>query len=549
MARSRKNKTTLKEVAENKASVVKESVQDKVTENVFDQATIKIRNNLYRYNATTVEKTNYELTKAVYFAQEYDCSDDVRVNFQLASAFGKPIVNATTSFIIGNIPKVKLSPTGVEKDLVDRFNANDETLSEDERLEAESIIERFENANVKVHDWMNENYYLFFRLISHAMRDGDSYILIEDINNIKTLDPEKVKIMLGNNGELIGYKVTSEVYVEDEASKKVKTIEYVTEYTKVAPFKKITKYDDTNTAGTVIYQETDSSLVNEEDVDDFRPLPIIQWINEKEDGKFYGNSEYRNVLYAMIKYSLVFEKAIINNNTASTPLPFLSGVGNVQEFLRQNGTEKTLSDGSVAYELNVDGKKVLIGANGEFKAGFADIADTTSGAERLLVLLFYLICQGSEVPEFIMGGAVSSSHASVDAQLPVIVRKAFRKQIEFKPYLNETMESIVNAMQVDPEIPLNYDLTTSWGNILDDEGKVTVEILDKLKEVGLISEVSYANILMSKLGDLIESPAEEIEKAKQERDEMALNQDIFSRNIRDAANDEENPDDNNEEDQ
>ncbi len=510
-------------------AITKEMFSDQIQEQIFQDYNLQIYNNLFQNVNTTIQKTNYKLTKAIYYGQSYPLPG-ININFQLGTVFGKPIVNATTSFILGNPPKIKIKPSKQAEEELKKLKLNEKE---------EEYLKQYEIANQKIQTWFHKNFYILHRLITNVLRDGDAYFLIENSDDPKILNPENVKAILNEKGELIGYRVFSFEYKQqDKQTGRTETIVYATDYTKIPPYKRITKYDAINKNGVVVFEEDPNAFI-----DDIKDIPLVHWVNDREEGKIYGNSEYRNVLYPMVKYALIFEKAIVNNNTASTPLPYLTGVGDVEKFIRDNGKVTKEADGSVSYELNMDGKRVLIGSDSNFKADFASIADTTQGAERLLTLLFYLICQGAEIPEFIMGAAVKSSHASVESQLPIIIRKAQRKQIEYQDFLYNTVKLVLNSMITEIDLPFGYELEVTWGDIIDEDNKITIEIIDRLKDSGLISEDTYAAILMSRLKNQIPSPDDEIKKAKEERDQLFLNRDIFIRKINQSVQDLEDLED------
>jgi len=249
------------------------------------------------------------------------------------------------------------------------------------------------------------------------------------------------------------------------------------------------------------------------DYSDTKPremFDIVDFHNELEEGvMLYGNSEYQSIYYYMANYHAVLASAIKNNIYNGTSVPYLTGVGNTQSFMEANGEKDT--DGK--YKLRWDAKRLLIGPD-KFDIKFAGAEDTSDGADRLLNILFWLIAQNSETPEFAFGTAVKSSRASVSEQMPMLVQKVTRKQKEFRDPLVLLIETYLNNNGLYQD---DIKVNVVWKPIVDKDMKVNLEILKFLADEGIIQDKTKLQVLG--MGEYIQDIDEELKVAKAESSE------------------------------
>jgi hypothetical protein len=422
---------------------------------------------LYRnigYQSFDYSKPDFDLSKAVYYASVFKnkAGQDVGQKHVLGAAFAKPIINATTSFAFAESP---------------------------------SVMSEVENDNITfINKWLEENHDTFFDLVRFAMRDGVSYVKINDDLKPTLVSGDRVDIQVDPvSGELIGYNV--EVVIKKDTDN-INNIKYRTEYRKTSPHIKVLKIEDGK-------EQVIDEVTGEVDYFD-----MISFHNEKEPSFIYGISEFQNIYYLMSNYHAVLENAVKNNVFNSTVIPYIKGVPDVPSFMVANGTRQ--DDGT--YKFSWDAQKVLIGGD-TFDVGMMKPIENASEASELLNLLFWSICQTAETPEFVMGTAVQSSKASVSEQMPVMVRKAQRKQQQFERYIRELVETI--AYKSGKELPEDYIIV--FPDIIDDDMQLNMEIVKLLSEEGLISDRTKAMILG--LDKYVSDLDEELEQAKEEKQE------------------------------
>lgn len=217
----------------------------------------------------------------------------------------------------------------------------------------------------------------------------------------------------------------------------------------------------------------------------------------------------------MANYHAVLETAIKNNIFNSTSIPYITGVVDNNKFIQANGTKQP--DGT--YKMKWDAKKMYVGGK-DFAISFANSQDTTIGAKTILEILFYLICEASETPEFVMGTAVSSSKASVSEQMPIMLKRAENKRSQMKKYFKVLIETLVDIYTTKEAIDykdMDYDF--SFPNMLNSDKSLNLEIMKALSEEGVISDKT--KIILADIKDIVQDPDTEIATARAENKQKA----------------------------
>jgi len=465
--------------------------------------------NFFSLSPTVDEsRVNYFLARALYKGSVI--SDEVGNSYGeeylLSSPFSKAIVNATVAFMLNEMPRV---------------NYEDASFDEYEDY---------------VNQWIDTNSTDVFKVIQKALSEGDGYILIKNEFNapVIRLRPENVTKIVNVNDytDLIGYNVDNVVYETDsEDSSKINKIQYKTMYRKFAPYVVTVRTDKDNNHTVVKIDGEDTNIPYENPsfnneslalVDDFkdlfndvvqeeRPLPIIQFSNELDEESIYGESEYRNLYYLFLRYHQVLDNAIKNNVFNSVSMPIIKGVTDMGTFLSENGV---WDDVEKKYKLKLDPKKVIVGGEG-FDISMLSAYDSVGGAKDLLNILFWLIVQASEVPEFVFGTAVQSSMASVSEQMPVMVRKAKKKQKEFNTSIKQLVETAIYYMSINGNTDVEVgDIKIIWGSILDEDMEKRIRLVETLDSMGLVTDKTKAEILQ--VGKYVSDVEDEVSEASSE---------------------------------
>jgi hypothetical protein len=448
--------------------------------------------NLYSKDISVdYSKTNYHLARAIFYASVVTVDGtDYGEDFLLGASFGKPIINSAAAFSFAREPEIFIQ----DKDIVD--SPFPITVSDKEK----------EFNKILIDTWQDKYSSDIFKWARNTLRDGDQYMLINNDLTPTLIPPEQVNIIDDKiTGEIIGYDVTT--IIEEGESQPPKKIKYVAEYRKLSPFLTVKKSEaDSVEESEIIFQE-----VGEDELEE-RELPIVEAHNEVDARERYGYSEYQNLYYLFSNYHSVFYEAIKGNIYDSVPATFFKGIENWDAWIKENGV---YNDDTGQYELDWSREKTFSGGK-DFSVDHAVAPSNSGNAKTILDLLFKLIVQSSETPEFVMGTAVKSSKASVSEQLPVALNKAQRKQKEFTKYYEKLYLTVLQIAerngwsQVNSEVGINI----KWPSLLEDDLTLNLEIVKFLSEQGLITD--RVKMMLLNMPAKVDDIDEEIEEASKE---------------------------------
>ncbi|MFA4972964.1 MAG: hypothetical protein WC683_10140 [bacterium] len=154
-------------------------------------------------------------------------------------------------------------------------------------------------------------------------------------------------------------------------------------------------------------------------------IPVVHFANDRAANEIWGRPQVSALLALFGEYNDVIEKALGGVKRMSNPVATFEGVDNPQQVLKANSTrteDYTDPDGDTQTYYVIDWARqavIAVGGNGSFN--FKGPSPFTDDARRMLEILFLLMLQRSQIPEWVWGGAIASSKASVDAQLPAFV--------------------------------------------------------------------------------------------------------------------------------
>jgi len=443
-------------------------------------------------------RSDYTLFRAIYHAaiikQDRKTVGD---DFILGAGFAKPIINATTAFTIGQGFTVEIN--GADKGTPLAAAEND------------------------IKQWIAEHSADFYNLAKFGFREGDAFAVLHDDESVEFLDPNSVTVIYDpTTGGVIGYDVAETV--ETDAQTKEKT-EYVRKYRRNSYV--VTRSVNGNAAETLVHrvftvngivdvnllepgEENADGMFDQEDLLNV-PLPVVHFANELEPKAIYGMSDLQNALAYFKGYSKVLQEATKSNIYNSTPIPVISGDKN------DGLLESDKSKANIKW-----GRDMVLYLKGEnASAKFLEVPQTMDDTGKLLEYYFYLIVQASETPEFIFGTAIASSQASATTQMPIMVKKALRKQAQLKTVLRKMIEAYIYMKYVTGDQNF-YALYTSGADfqigfppIVDEDKQLTLDTIKTLLDNGILSDETA--LKLANVGNIADID-DELEKARQDAD-------------------------------
>lgn len=405
----------------------------------------------------------------------------------LGGLFIKPLASKIASWTLGQLPKIR-SENSTAQDLVSK--------------------------------WVGEHHAKLIEAYEEACALGDCYLLVNADLSLTLLPPQVVMPILAKDdySRVIGYRVTevyqnpytfSKMTIQNDytATERVRTVSVDADVVENGAYKR-----QTNTIKTERYKNLTGKI------------PIIPIAYDAGADERYGHPVAEALLHAMYRYDDVFEYAIAGNKRQGRPTPVISKMGDVDQidkfwalFGKQEKYIDADGDEQIQNVLDFDADHVLtLGGDAEFD--WVAPGSFTSDTQNLLELLFYLILQHSEIPEFVWGNAIASSKASAESQMPPFVRFIEKKQGQITRWLGAVLEVVVAIIRTyETGIREGEKVTIGWMPLTNADGALTLQAVQLGLDRGLIDMETALKLMPLN----IENPREVLMKAKAEEAERA----------------------------
>lgn len=442
---------------------------------------------------TTVDytKNDYDLFRAIYHASAVNGRG---TEYLMAASLGKPVVNILSGFVVGKGLTINLD------------NPDGNTAMDD--------------AEAEINAWIVDNMATVYDLVKFTYRDGDGFVYIDEMGDIRLEDAASVDAMTDPvTGNIIGYdiKETTEE-VDPQSGNKTKYV-YLRQYRKDSV--RILKWaaNSQQAKATVVYEQVYTNEAgNLQSGLAERKLPIIHYANEPEARAIYGNSEYQNLLVMLRNYSSILQNSTTSVLYNGSPALVMKGVKDPEALMKQSQDPDDTSD--TAGKRLETGPKTTFYLNGEHSdVKFLQAQGIMDDTAKLLEIYFYLMVQGSETPEFAFGTAVSSSKASTSTQMPILVRKVERKQQQLSNVITSIVETLIEKKQLisDPVFlklkGKEVGIKVQFPPIDDDDKTLTLATVQWAVEKGILSDKTALELILS---DKIKNVDDELKQAAED---------------------------------
>jgi 2'-5' RNA ligase len=392
---------------------------------------------------------------------------------EIAGLFLKPLASKKAAWVMGQVPKLK-----------------------------------FDNkkAEAKITDWLADNHPDMVLATEESANLGDMYMVVNPDLTTTLVPPHVVTPIVdeGDYSRFIGWEI-KQTYAHPTKLGLRQTV--TDEFT---PKKRIRTIHQN---GRVIERKTFTNLLP--------MIPVVHIPNNQRANEVFGHPEGEALLKALMHYNEVFKAGIEGNIKQGRPTPAFTHMGsaeNVANFMASLGEEKTDdATGETYYELNfTSDDAVIIGEDGQFD--YKSPGSFSKDTEVLLGLLFYLIVQHSEMPEFIFGNAISSSKASADAQLPPFIKWIEKEQGRAAKWVMQLIRIVTAYMSLmETGIREDEQFKIMWQPLSESDGQLTLETVKWAYMEGLLTP----EVALSQLSWLdIEDPDAMLKELEAEREEM-----------------------------
>lgn len=354
---------------------------------------------------------------------------------------------------------------------------------------------------------------------------GDQYVIVNPDCTLAVPSPEQVDHVDDDFGNLVGYKVTTKL-------------------------EKVTIIDEYRLDGRTL---TIKRAGQTDEVMQFQNLigrlPVIHFANDRGANETNGRPIYERALRAFRRYDDLIEKMLDGVELMGNPIPVFQGLDNIDANIEANQSMQTETyfdaDGNeeTRATINFDSDAAIFaGKGGKFEfvsppTGFTE--DTRNG----LKVLFLLVLDTMRIPEFVWGGAVASSKASAETQMPPFVKFIQGRRARFEGIgaddllEREARGGLLELLDVwlrtrkltDPRVMV-APVEITWPELVEEDQAQMLARLTFAKTNNLISDETALDQL-----DLVEDTTGEIEKARQEAKKRA---DEFQQRLDQESDDE-----------
>ncbi len=337
---------------------------------------------LWRYTATiSTDKT----------VADYEFWDQLRrgllPGYEFGSLFCNPMSQIVASYVLGDGVEVRLS------DSVEGTQASIDHTNE--------LLELFS-------EYLNN---VMLNSLEDLYGLADLFIVLNSDGTISIPSPQTVKA--------------------DYAMDDYRRLEKVTITTLTLGYKIVDTYTATERTITVTQSKTALSgrgytqTISEEVYPNLiGRIPIVHFANDRGVNETHGRVLYDGLLPLFQAYDDLTVKGITGAEALGNPIPVISGLKGVTAAQNANAPidaetyEDIDGNTETRHTINLDRNSILLLGEGARADMLAPPTGFTNDTRGMLKALFLLVLDHSRIPEALWGGAIASSKASAEVQMP-----------------------------------------------------------------------------------------------------------------------------------
>ena len=403
----------------------------------------------------------------------------------IAGAFLKPLESKISGWALGQMPK---------------FSSENSNLVE------------------KAGDWWKENHASIMKGAKEALGLGDCYMVFNGDASITVVQPHVVEELVDPKdwSKIIGYRIT-EVYSHPTQLSSTQTIR-----------------DDyyANKRVRTVYQ--DGAQVSKTTyINPLGMVPVIPIHNNAAGTEVRGRPEGESLLGILQWYNDVVVAGLEGNIRQGRPTPVMEDMtpAQIEFFWDTFGENETYYDSAGEQQVRKIIRFVsdnLLTTAGKFK--YAQPGSFAGDTEKLLGLLFYLILQYTEIPEFVWGNAIASSKASAESQMPPFSVFIESKQMAWLEWLKPLMALVVKYLSIfEMGIAEDEKVDITFAPLTTQDGKLTLDAIETGLKHGLLDRETALRLMpldvddpkdvLNKVDAELEEERQRLEQERQKRAE------------------------------
>lgn len=372
----------------------------------------------------------------------------------------KPIVSKITAWTLGQAPDI--------------------VIAEDEMLQAE-VINWYASVEAEI-----------LRADLESGKLGDAYLVLNGDGSFSLLPPDIVFPIVNEDdySDILGWRVNA-VHPHPETTR---TMRVQDEY-----------YADKR----VRVLSIDGSEVDRQEYPNpLGRIPVVHvpgaagGINDK-----FGRPEAEALLELLHSYGQILDAGLDGNYRQGRPvfgLEFAS-TNDLNDFWNRYGKTETqeASDGTTEsntyLDVDLEGIVTFANAKAEFKSPQSSSVDTMN----FLQILYYLIVEHTELPEFLLGSAIQGSKASAETQMPPFVKFIELRQKMKERWVIEVIELGVAYQKtiMMRRVAAQTSVSLKWSALTDEDNRLTLDTLKWAYASGLVDDENAVRLMPLDIDD------------------------------------------------
>lgn len=438
----------------------------RITRTVF---TIRLRSSL-RQPSNDWGRSDYDYWRRAYYCR-------VR-GLELSGLFIKPLCSKIAGWTLGRLPGFKLTSEATRKAL---------------------------------DSWWDTYHADVLKAFKLALRQADSFLVINSDLSVTLVRPDCVDPLVAEDdySRVIGWRVIQNMTHPERLDR----ITIIDEY---YPDRRVHRIErNAIPVQEIVYP----NLIGR--------LPIVHIANQTDDGEVFGHAEAEALIELLHRYGEIFEAAIEGNKLQGRPTPVLTfeTVADLDKFWDLYGMDshQTLPDGRTeSYKtLQVDLSQLLTLSGGKFE--YASPGEFAGDTAKLLELMFYLILEHTELPEFIFGNAIASSKASAETQMPVFEKFIEDRRKQIGGWLIQVTMVVLGYLSlIEPGVSADETPALQWQKLTQD-GRLTLDTVTWGFAEGLLDRrtaLMLAPVEVEDIDAVLDAAKREAEERRREQQDM-----------------------------
>lgn len=455
------------------------------------------RGGLATFNRATWNTTNVSVD---YTRADYRFWDRLRngmeEGYRIGGLHARPMAEIIAGYVLGTGPKMVIE--------------SETPRDPDTPHPIEAAWEEFWTAHSKlVYDWYYDGLTL-----------GDGFLAVNPDTSLTPVNPSQVDLI----NDAIEWRQINQLDIKTNTGKATITDSYTPTQRTITIQNSVTPVlggpSPTNTPQVTTFP----NLIGR--------IPVAHFAHRRGANELTGRPYYAGLLTLFAEYDDVILKSLSGVKIMGNPIPVIEEATDSQAVIDQNATGTVTYKGEdgteyerKAIELTQDNTiMVLSGAKFNFKSPGQFTQDTA----RMLELLFLQMLQHAKIPEWVWGGAVNSSMASVSAQTPAFHAHIESCREQFAPFLLELFELwLAMKALIEPDLALGdgESLMIEWPELTTRDEKFSHQKALDAYDRGLLTDQTTLELM-----ELVPDAAAEVEAASEQK---AQRQDEFDQRLND----------------